>query len=88
MRNVILYEQQLKRRLIVKRRLRRISEEEWIGGVCAGIGYRLGIPTWIVRLIWTCAFLLCGIGLILYILLWIFMPVWEETPEDYYEISG
>ncbi|MFB3819425.1 MAG: PspC domain-containing protein [Candidatus Methylomirabilales bacterium] len=63
--------------------LRRIREKGWLGGVCAGFGYWLGVPAWLVRLIWTLLVLVLGFGILLYILLWIFMPVWDHVPEDY-----
>jgi phage shock protein PspC (stress-responsive transcriptional regulator) len=67
------------------RRLARMSDEKWVGGVCAGIAYSLGIPTWIVRLI---TFLVIMRGLlIVYIILWIFMPRWKQTPEDYKQLN-
>ena len=63
--------------------LRRIRQKGWLGGVCAGVGYWLGVPTWIVRLAWTLSILLMGFGLLLYVLLWIFMPAWDPVPADY-----
>jgi phage shock protein PspC (stress-responsive transcriptional regulator) len=29
-----------------------------------------------------------GLGVVLYVLLWIFMPVWDQVPEDYEERAG
>jgi phage shock protein PspC (stress-responsive transcriptional regulator) len=69
-------------------KLRRIKGKHWVGGVCAGVGYWLGVPTWLVRLIWTLSILAYGFGGLLYILLWIFMPVWEQVPEDFNERAG
>jgi phage shock protein PspC (stress-responsive transcriptional regulator) len=46
------------------------------------------MPTWLVRLIWTVMVLAYGVGGILYILLWIFMPVWESSPQGYEERAG
>jgi phage shock protein PspC (stress-responsive transcriptional regulator) len=63
--------------------LRRIKAKGWVGGVCAGFAYWLGVPAWIVRLVWTLLVLVFGFGFLLYILLWIFMPVWEPAPVDY-----
>ena len=56
--------------------------------MCAGFGYWLGIPTWLVRIVWAVLLLAYGIGGILYILLWIFMPAWDQVPEDYEERAG
>jgi phage shock protein PspC (stress-responsive transcriptional regulator) len=69
-------------------RLRRVKGKHWIGGVCAGIGYWLAVPAWIVRLVWVLLLLIYGFGGLMYILLWIFMPVWDQVPEDYEERAG
>lgn len=74
----------------MKRKLRRVkgNKNHWLGGVCAGIAYWLGIPTWIVRLACTVVTLFYGIGALIYVLLWIFMPKWENEPENYKEITS
>ena len=69
-------------------RLRRVKGGHWIGGVCAGVGYWLGVATWLVRLVWTVLVLAYGFGLLLYVLLWIFMPVWDHLPDDYEARAG
>jgi len=70
------------------RKLRRVKAKRWLGGVCAGVGYWLGLPTWLVRLVWVLLLLAYGVGGLLYVLLWIFMPVWDRVPEDYDERAG
>jgi len=69
-------------------KLRRIKGKHWLGGVCAGFGYWFGVPTWVVRLVWTVLLLLYGVGGIVYVLLWIFMPEWDTVPADYEERAG
>jgi phage shock protein C len=69
-------------------KLRRIKGKHWLGGVCAGMGYWLRVPTWLLRLGWTILLLVYGIGGIVYLLLWIFMPKWEAVPADYEERAG
>lgn len=69
-------------------KLRRIKGRHWLGGVCAGVGYWLGVPTWLVRLAWTLLLLCYGVGGIVYVLLWIFMPAWEAVPADYEQRAG
>ncbi|MDA3629870.1 PspC domain-containing protein [Saccharopolyspora oryzae] len=44
----------------------------WIGGVCAGIADRLGLPRILVRLLFVLA---NGAGLVVYLLLWTFTKV-------------
>lgn len=54
--------------------LSRSRTDKWIGGVCGGFGEHTPIPAWCWRLLFVFLFLFFGTGLILYILLWIFMP--------------
>jgi phage shock protein PspC (stress-responsive transcriptional regulator) len=54
--------------------LRRSRSDRWIGGVCGGIGRVTGLDGWVWRLIFTLGMLCAGSGLLLYILLWIFVP--------------
>ena len=54
--------------------LRRSTSDSWIGGVCGGIALATGVESWIWRLIFAVLFLFGGTGLLLYILLWIFVP--------------
>ncbi len=53
---------------------RRTLNDRWIGGVCGGLARSTGMPSWIWRLIFTTIFLFAGAGLLLYVLLWIFVP--------------
>jgi phage shock protein C len=53
---------------------RRSSTDKWIGGVCGGLAKLTGIDSWAWRLILTVLFLFGGVGGLLYILLWIFVP--------------
>lgn len=73
-----------------KRKLRRMGVDgnHWLGGVCAGVAYWLGTFVWLVRLIWVVATLFYGIGVIPYILLWIFLPKWKKSPEDFARVTG
>jgi phage shock protein C len=52
----------------------RSQKDRWIGGVCGGLGEHTPVPSWTWRLIFTLFLLICGTGLLLYILLWIFVP--------------
>jgi len=60
-----------------------------LGGVCAGAAYALGWPVWLVRLLWLSAAMLSdGYFSWVYILLWIFLPSWDKTPEDFDKVTG
>ncbi|MBI5927636.1 MAG: PspC domain-containing protein [Aquabacterium sp.] len=54
--------------------LRRSRDDRWLGGVCGGIARLTDMESWIWRLIFAAMFMLWGTGLLLYILLWIFVP--------------
>ncbi|WP_457420121.1 PspC domain-containing protein [Roseateles sp. P5_E7] len=54
--------------------LRRARLDRWIGGVCGGIARTTGLDSWVWRLIFVVLFLAFGSGILLYILLWIFVP--------------
>ena len=54
--------------------LRRSRSDCWIGGVCGGIARVTGVESWIWRLIFFALLLFGGTGVLLYVLLWIFVP--------------
>jgi len=54
--------------------LRRSRDDRWVGGVCGGIARTTGMASWIWRLLFTLLVLCAGSGVLLYILLWIFVP--------------
>ena len=54
--------------------LRRSRSDRWIGGVCGGLAAMLGLESWIIRLLMTVLFFVGGTGLLVYVLLWIFIP--------------
>ncbi|MDP9007253.1 MAG: PspC domain-containing protein [Pseudomonadota bacterium] len=53
---------------------RRSRTDRWFGGVCGGIGRSTGIEAWIWRLLFAALFICAGVGLLVYVLLWIFVP--------------
>lgn len=56
-------------------RLFRTKKDRIFGGVCGGIGKFIGIDPVIIRLIWAGLFFAFGVGLLLYILSWIIIPI-------------
>jgi phage shock protein PspC (stress-responsive transcriptional regulator) len=56
-------------------RLHRSRSDRWFGGVCGGLGEQMGVPGWVLRLAFVLAACLGGTGAVLYLLLWIFMPL-------------
>jgi phage shock protein PspC (stress-responsive transcriptional regulator) len=53
---------------------RRSRNDRWVGGVCGGIARSTGMEAWVWRLLFTVLFICAGAGLLLYLLLWIFVP--------------
>lgn len=57
--------------------MKRNESDKIIAGVCSGLAKELGTTAIIVRLTFLLAFLCYGFGPLLYIILWILMPVGE-----------
>ena len=55
-------------------RLRRSRTDRWIGGVCGGLAKASGMDAWIWRLVFALFTISFGFGLVIYLLLWIFVP--------------
>jgi len=55
-------------------RLRRSTTDRWIAGVCGGLSLATGIDSWVWRLIFAVLLFIGGSGLLVYILLWLFVP--------------
>lgn len=61
----------------------RIPQQGYLGGVCAGMSYYFGWQTWTWRAIFVASFFLIGTGIIPYVILWAFVPVYSDTPKDF-----
>jgi phage shock protein C len=46
----------------------------WLGGVCAGLGVRLGIPAVLVRVLFVASIFFPGPQFVVYLALWLLMP--------------
>jgi phage shock protein C len=54
--------------------LRRSTGDRWIAGVCGGVADATGVESWVWRLLFVLLALCGGAGLVLYVLMWIFVP--------------
>lgn len=54
--------------------LRRSKTDQWIGGVCGGLGKFSGMESWIWRLMFFLFVACFGFGVIAYLLAWILIP--------------
>ena len=52
----------------------RPQNGRWLAGVCVGVGQRLGVDAWILRLILVLLVVLPGPSVIIYAGLWLCMP--------------
>lgn len=69
------------------RKIYRDPDDKVLGGVCSGIGYYFGIdPIWI-RLIFIILLVGFGTGVLLYIILWIIIPM-ANTASEKLEMKG
>ncbi len=59
--------------------LRRSTTDRWIGGVCGGLANMSNLPSWSWRILFLLAVLLHGFGLLVYLLLWIFVPLQAQV---------
>ncbi len=55
-------------------RLRRSKHNQWVGGVCAGLGKYSNLEPWIWRLMFVLFVSFFGTGFIAYLLAWVFIP--------------
>jgi phage shock protein PspC (stress-responsive transcriptional regulator) len=62
------------------KRLMRSSRDKKIGGVCAGLAEYFDLDPTLVRIVWLLAVLCAGTGLLLYIILWIALPLAPAAP--------
>ena len=56
------------------RRLTKSKRDEWLGGVCGGLGEHTPLPSWVWRLVFLLLLCCYGTGVLLYVLLWICLP--------------
>jgi phage shock protein PspC (stress-responsive transcriptional regulator) len=53
---------------------RRSRTDRWLGGVCGGMARSTDVASWVWRLLFAVLFVFAGAGLLVYLLLWIFVP--------------
>lgn len=53
----------------------RSRDDRWIGGVCSGLARLSGLAAWFWRIVFIALTMCAGGGMLLYFLLWIFVPL-------------
>jgi phage shock protein C len=59
---------------VLLHQLTRSRSDRMIGGVCGGLGKHTDLPTWAWRVIFCLTLLYFGAGVLIYVLLWMFLP--------------
>jgi phage shock protein PspC (stress-responsive transcriptional regulator) len=54
--------------------LRRSSRDAYIGGICSGMGEATSLPAWPFRTVFVILGVTAGIGVVLYLVLWVLIP--------------
>jgi phage shock protein PspC (stress-responsive transcriptional regulator) len=67
-------------------RFQRSLTKRWIGGVAGGLENVSTIPAWTWRVLFVLTAFLNGLGLLVYVILWIFVP--QEPPARKSEPAG
>lgn len=57
------------------KRLYRSRDDRWLAGICGGIGAYFGLDPTLIRVLFALFALAVGGGILLYILLWIIIPL-------------
>jgi phage shock protein PspC (stress-responsive transcriptional regulator) len=61
------------------RNLKKSAADKKIAGVCGGLGEHTPMPSWLWRALFLSLIFLWGAGLVVYVALWICMPVADRT---------
>ena len=71
----------------MEKKLQRDSKNKVIGGVCSGLANYFDIDVSLVRVVFAIMFLCASAGFWLYIILWIVMPVGQNSQTADYFVS-
>ncbi|MFN2185812.1 MAG: PspC domain-containing protein [Anaerolineae bacterium] len=64
------------------KKLYRSRTERWLAGVCGGLGKYFAVDPTLVRVIFVLFALTFGSGFLIYLVLWIVIPLEPETPRE------
>jgi len=67
-------------RASVLNEFRLSNRDRWLGGVCGGLAQQTNIPAWSWRILFVLLGLAHGLGVIVYAVLWIFVPREVQPP--------
>lgn len=62
-----------------EKKLTRVEEGRMIAGVCAGLARYLGVDATVIRIIFVLLTLFAAGGVLLYLILWLIMPMEQSA---------
>lgn len=62
-----------------EKRLTRVEEGRMIAGVCAGLARYLGVDATVIRIVFVLLTLFAAGGILLYLILWLIMPMEQSA---------
>jgi phage shock protein C len=71
-----------------KKRLYRSRSERWLAGVCGGIGNYFNTDPTVIRVLFVVAALILGGGLLIYLILWLIIPLEPDVVEALEEVPA
>lgn len=60
-------------------RLTRSRSQKWFGGVAGGLATLTDVPAWAWRIFFVLTAFLHGLGILIYLLMWIFVPLERQA---------
>jgi phage shock protein C len=72
---------------MTSKRLYRIPKEGMIAGICAGLGEYLDLDPTVIRLIFVLLAFGGGSGVLIYIIMWLIVPIKPESAQKSVEIA-
>lgn len=71
----------------MKQPLTRSSSDKMIAGVCGGVARSFGVDTSLVRILTVALSLFFGVVLVLYVALWLVLPLEEGGPTGFEDLK-
>ncbi len=68
----------------ILKHITKSQQDKKIAGICGGLGEHTSIPAWFWRVMFIASVFIYGLGALLYILFWIFMPADQTQNEPNY----
>lgn len=68
--------------IVTTKKLYRTKADAWVGGVCSGLAVYMGMPLWVLRLVFIIAVFTPLPIIIVYLLLWYILPLAQNKADE------